>query len=205
MPLYASSNSVYTSYLAESSDGKNWSIHTFPASGVRGLIAVLWNGTKYLCYADRYYDSDNYCLEVYAGMSLGTLSLVNSLKGDGYPVSYVSGDKTSSSGVTLAFDSKYTESIYEKYDGIYRVNASVMLSMLTATACFENYKRRIPEEILIGSTALNKYNTYTRYWMLYIDNLYLEPSENNFICSNYVGTGEQKKWGTDIAEYYARR
>lgn len=202
MPLYIYSN--YESYIVESENGNKWVKHSFPVNGVRGNIAVLWSGTEYICYADRYYDSYNYCLEVYAGRSLGSLSLVNSLKGDGYEISYISGDKKSKQEATLVFDSKYQESYHASHSGKYRVNAVILNNFITEAACFENYKQRIPEEILVGSTTLNKYQTYSTYWMLYIDNLYLKPSDKNFMCWNYVIGGEEKKWGMDIAEYYAK-
>ncbi|MBP3469707.1 MAG: hypothetical protein J6K26_09360 [Lachnospiraceae bacterium] len=206
LPMYASGNSGYVSYLGESTNGVNWAKHTFPDTGMKsGNIAVLWDGSEYICYADSYYDSDHYCLKIYAGSSLSALSLISSLQGDGFQIALVSGDKAASENVTLVFDSKYTESYYVKYAGIYRISANIILRMLAETVCFRNYKRCIPNEILIGSTTLNKYQTYSYYWTIYFDNLYLQPSDKNFMCSNYSPSSGtiQKEWGVDIAEYYA--
>lgn len=202
MPLYVYSD--YLSFIAESANGKQWVKHSFPVQGVRGDIVTLWSGTEYICYTDRYYDSNFNCLEVYAGRSLDSLSLVNSLKGDGYAIAYISGDKTSKQEVTLVFDSKYQESYFTSHSGIYRVNTLILNDFIAEAVCFENYKQRTPSEILIGSTNLNKYQTYSTYWMLYIDNLYLKSSDKNFMCMNYVIGGEEKEWGIDIAEYYAK-
>lgn len=207
LPMYAYAGSVTMSYLGESSDGMNWKKHIFPDTVVSGSIAVLWDGAEYICYADCYYDSDHYCLKIYSGRSLAGLSLVNSMQGDGYPIALVLSDKSLSGSVTMVFDSKYTESYYVRHDGIYRINAQTMFSFLTSTVCFKDYKRSIPHEVLIGSTNLNKYQIYSYYWTVYMDNLYLQQSDKNFMCSNYSpGTGSGlREWGIDMAEYYARR
>lgn len=207
LPAYEYSKATgYVTYLAESSDGRNWTKHSFNHNINSGQLVVLWNGSEYICYANEYYDSSNSCINVYAGGSLGGLSLVNSLQGDGYAVQNIAGNKSVKGNLTLVFDTKYTESYFVKYDGIYRISISDLQTILTETLCFKNYQQIPPQEILIGSSYLGKYGGYSTYWTVYIDNLYLKTSDRNFLCYNHSpGSNDLKEWGTDMAEYHARR
>lgn len=203
IPGYSYSNSVYTSYLSESTDGIHWKTSIFPVTNIiYGGIVTLWDGVKYIYYVNRIYDtSGHYNLEVYSGEGPSSLTLVNSLK-EGYTIPYRSADQSITTEVRLVFDSKYTESYNIRHEEIYQMVAGDLFCILSVTACFENYELTIPKEILLGSTRLNKYYLYFYYKTLYIDNLFLYPSEHNFIWDNWAKGG--RKYGVSIAEYYAK-
>lgn len=210
MPVYTYtvSNKVYyyTQYICESTDGISWTKHRI--SGLfKNMLAVIWDGSQYIVYGDEYYDgsdSNTYRLTIYTGKSLGSLARAKDMGLYEYGIKYINMNRDNESDVTLVFDSKYLEWLYNTYPGIYRVTSDVIHATLN-TGHFKNYKQVMPQEIAVGSTTLNKYGAYTYYRTLYIDNLMLDESDNNFIAYNYVSGNEYyKKWGADIAEYYAR-